>query len=259
MSGGAVERVDRPTYERFAGDFLQAGVPVVVTGMMDAWPALHRWTFEHLRQVLGTRTLTPVVLSSGHFHIDAEGVRVEAMDFARYLEALAGADAPPFYLRHPLTAADAALEADFETPEYCRKRLVLKRNLWIGARGTASDLHYDMTHNVVAQVTGHRRVVLFAPEDTQNLYPYPPRTLNWHHSQVRLEALDLARFPRFARARPFETELVRGEMLFIPQGFWHRFETLAASIAVNFFWLTKRHVPAMALARLLWTARGIKT
>lgn len=259
MSAGRVEKVRRLTFERFSADFLGASVPVVVTGMLEAWPARRRWSFEHLRAVLGERTVQPVVLAAGRFHIGDEGVRVESMSFSQYLEALSAADAPPYYLRHPLTGADEALEADFQTPDYCRHRLMLKRNLWVGAPGTASDLHFDMTHNLVAQVLGRRKVVLFAPDQTEQLYPYPRHTLNWHHSQVRLEAVDLARFPRFAQAHALETDLEGGELLFIPQGYWHRLETLVPSIAVNFFWLTKRHVPAMALAKLLWTVRGVKT
>src|ERR1700741_4527998 len=96
-------------------------------------------------------------------------------------------------------------------------------------------LHFDMTHNLVGQVTGRRRVTLFAPSETPYLYPYPLRTLNWHHSRVNLDAPDLDRFPSFPRARASEVELDRGDMLFIPKGWWHRFKTVEDAIALNFF------------------------
>jgi lysine-specific demethylase 8 len=259
MNATPIERVARPTFERFTAEYLRAARPVVVTGAMESWPALERWSFEHLGLALGSRRVKPMLLSSGAFHLGETGLEVREMGFDRYLEALAGAGAPPLYLRHELTGRDRELERELQTPEYCRRRLVLKRNLWVGGAGTRSGLHYDLMHNLVAQVTGRRRATLFASRDTANLYPYPARSLHWHHSQVRLESVDRVRFPRFAMAQPLEAELVRGEMLFIPQGFWHCFETLLPSIAVNFFWLTKRHLPQMAGSKLLWLLRGITT
>ena len=40
---------------------------------------------------------------------------------------------------------------------------------------------------------------------------------------------------------------------------WHHFESLALSIAVNCFWATPRHVPALLVARAAWTAASVRT
>ena len=260
MPETTIFRAERPSYDEFRRACLDPGRPALITGAMDQWPAMQRWSFDHVGEVLGARTITPVVLDAGNFHIDVKaGVRVAEMDFATYVRHLEGSDAPPYYLRLPLEGPDAPPFEGYEVPVYCKRRIFMKKNLWVGGAGVASDLHYDMTHNVVAQVVGRRRVLLFGPEQTEDLHPFPRRTLNWHHSQVHVEAPDHARFPRYKNARPIEVELSRGEMLFIPQGFWHRFETLERAIAVNFFWLTLRLAPAMALARLAWVANGVRT
>ena len=52
---------------------------------------------------------------------------------------------------------------------------------------------------------------------------------------VRIEAPDLARHPRFARARCTEAVLGPGEMLFIPAGTWHYVRSLTPSLSVNFW------------------------
>jgi len=260
MRAAPIERVDRPSYDDFRRHYLEPRRPVVITSAMDHWPAMRRWSFDHVGKALAGRKVSPVILDKGNFHIDVEaGVRVAEMDFPAYVRHIEGTDAPPYYLRLPLEGPFATLFADYEVPIYCKRRIHMKKNLWVGGNGAASDLHYDMTHNLVAQVMGRRRVLLFGPEQTPDLHPFPWRTLNFHHSQVHVEAPDHARFPRYRRARPIELELGRGEMLFIPQGFWHRFETLERAIAVNFFWLTLRLAPAMALARLAWVASGVRT
>lgn len=255
-----LERVVRPTWETFRRRFLEPSVPVVLTGVMDPWPAMSKWTFEYVGARLAGRTIAPVILEKGRFRIDLKtGVGVKEMDFATYANHLENTDAPPYYLRLPLEGEAAHLFDDYEEPAYCQRRIFSKKNLWVGGKGASSDLHYDMTHNLVAQVLGRRRVLLFPPDQTRLVYPFPRRTLNWHHSQVHVDAPDLQRFPRYREAQPIELELQRGEMLFIPQGWWHHFESLERAIAVNFFWLTVRLAPAMALSRLAWVANGIRT
>ena len=54
-----------------------------------------------------------------------------------------------------------------------------------------------------------------------------------------------------------EPLLKPGDVLFIPRGWWHHFETLEPSIAVNFFWLTPRLVPALAASRALWMLKQV--
>jgi ribosomal protein L16 Arg81 hydroxylase len=135
----------------------------------------------------------------------------------------------------------------------------MKKNLWVGSAGASSGLHYDMMHNAVAQIAGRRRVVLFAPEETRRLYPYPVRSLSWHHSPIRVEEPDLERFPAFAGAQRLEVEIGRGELLFIPKGWWHHFASVENAIAINFFWVTKRLAPALALARAAWVLAGVRT
>lgn len=256
----SIERVARPSYQRFRAEYLDRNRPVVITGALDDWPALRTWSFEHLASVIGDQRVTPVVLDRGNFYIDLKaGVRYQEMSFRDYVAEVDGKEQPPYYLRYPLDGVTSPLTADYAEPIYCRRRVVLKSNLWVGAAGVSSGLHYDMTHNVVAQVVGRRRVALFGPEQTRYLHPHPIRSLNWHHSPVRVEAPDYQRFPDYARARPIEVDLVRGDLLFIPKGWWHQFSTVERAIAVNFFWLTPRQVPAMVLARAAWTLNGIQT
>lgn len=256
-----IERLERPSYEEFRDRHLRPRVPVLITGALDHWPAMRRWNLEHVGRAIGDRRIHPVIARNGRWAVDLrEGMRTEEMDFAAYRAEMASDEETRHYLRLPLEPPfDDLLADEYETPIYCRKRVFMKKNLWVGSAGVSSGLHYDMMHNVVGQIVGRRRVVLFAPEETHRLYPYPLRTLSWHHSPVRVEDPDLARYPAFAQARRIEVEIGRGELLFIPKGWWHHFATVEDAIAVNFFWLTKRLAARLALARAAWVLGGVRT
>ncbi|RNF12025.1 tRNA wybutosine-synthesizing protein 4 [Trypanosoma rangeli] len=94
--------------------------------------------------------------------------------------------------------------------------------------------HYDTLDNVLCQVVGKKRVVLFPPSEYNNLYMSGSSSV-----VLNIDAPDLDRFPRFADACRHATEVVLepGDMLFIPSHWFHHLTTMEGSysISVNVF------------------------
>lgn len=85
--------------------------------------------------------------------------------------------------------------------------------------------------NFLVQVTGHKQVVLFPPQDALYLY------LNGDKSEVLdIENPDLAKYPLFAHAMQYHCELKPGDVLFIPALWFHNVVSRDFSVAVNIFW-----------------------
>ena len=119
----------------------------------------------------------------------------------------------------------------------------LLQNLWLGKGATTSPLHYDDYENLLSQVRGTKRLLLFPPSDLPALY-YTPRVkgslrYRWPNTFTRLppspaEAKrrvvfgssvnvthpDLARHPLLPSASPQLCTLREGETLLLP-AFWH--------------------------------------
>ena len=85
--------------------------------------------------------------------------------------------------------------------------------------------------NLLVQICGHKRVVLFPPCDASLLY------LRGDKSQVvDIDKPDLKHFPLFAQAHACEALLQPGDVLFIPALWFHNVQALEFSVAVNTFW-----------------------
>lgn len=85
--------------------------------------------------------------------------------------------------------------------------------------------------NLLIQVVGKKRVVLFPPSDAPYLY------LTGDKSRVTdIDSPDLDLFPLFPRARRLEVVLQPGEVLFIPALWFHNVTALEFGVAVNVFW-----------------------
>ena len=108
--------------------------------------------------------------------------------------------------------------------------------LFIGQRGAATPAHYDEQQNLFAQLSGRKRCVLFAPGDVRGLYPYPLHHPKDRQTQLDMYAPDLARFPRFGDVLGLEAVLAPGDLLYIPQYWWHHIENLDERCVSLNFW-----------------------
>lgn len=144
---------------------------------------------------------------------------------AIFMEAARVPDCLPTFTKfHRLELLDASIEP----------------RIWIGNAVTVQT-HYDLYSNIACVIAGRRRFTLFPPEQLPNLYPGPMDVTlaGVPVSMVRLEGPDYIRYPRFRTALEHAqvVELEPGDALFIPYGWWHRVESLAALNAlVNYWW-----------------------
>lgn len=107
--------------------------------------------------------------------------------------------------------------------------------LWVGSRGANTPCHYDTYGcNLVAQLSGKKKWVLFPPEDTAKLYPSRlPFEESSVFSSVNVQSADLSRHPDFATATAHEVLLTPGDVLYVPPRWWHYVECVEDAVSVN--------------------------
>ena len=176
--------------------------------------------------------------------VHANGTRIEtnSSQVQTDADAAAGAGAAPasrIYLRG---AVFSALKEDIEVPQFMEggpaKLSDDLSGIWIGSKGCITPLHFDAWHGVLCQVRGTKRVTLFSPDDTDNMYPCvlpnppPPQSaraqptagvdrrkqtdgMNMHTSELVLEKLGEAeymeKFPLAEELTPWVVDLEPGD------------------------------------------------
>ena len=113
--------------------------------------------------------------------------------------------------------------------------------LWIGGEGAFTPLHFDLTNNLLAQLTGTKRIVLIPPSQTRHLA---------HRRHVFSDVHDVTAPARLA-AHPAARDILRydlvltpGDLLFIPIGWWHQVRSESFSTMLtytNFLWPNAGH------------------
>jgi hypothetical protein len=104
--------------------------------------------------------------------------------------------------------------------------------VWFGNSGTRSGLHFDVPDNFHAMMNGHKTVVLFPPEDSPYLYPYPDIPTK---SQIDPLCHTSNEFPLLTNTQPRYFHLEPGDILFIPRLWWHWLESTSSTTSVNWW------------------------
>lgn len=152
-------------------------------------------------------------------------------------------DETPYLAQHDLFAQVPELAKDILTPDYCcvgscGEPLL---NAWFGPGGTVTPLHHDPYHNLLCQVVGTKRVLLYPhnsgdySSNISRMYPHTDPLL-FNTSQVDPENLEIIKFPLFSDVSGLVATLKPGDMLFIPRGWWHHVRALEVSFSVSFWW-----------------------
>ncbi|WP_067733421.1 DUF6065 family protein [Novosphingobium naphthalenivorans] len=238
-TGNSIFRCQDVPPEEFLEHFYAPGWPVVLTGLIDGWPARHRWTPQYLRERVGAAMVECQAGRSGNarFELDKEA-HAARLPFNTFIDAISAAEGNDLYLTAFNSRANgealAPLEADIgridsllDHPDGSSGGMI-----WIGPSGTFTPLHHDLTNNLLVQVAGRKQVILLPPSDTPKLH-------NDVHvfsaiSDVSDPALDRGRYPQIDALRKYEIVLEPGEALFLPLGWWHQVRALDFSVSMTF-------------------------
>ena len=255
---GGLDRVNCPSREEFEARYVNVDKPVILTGLIDDWPATRKWDLAYLDRCVGHVDVSYKVSETGsHPPLNDAGLVQAAREtttLSAYVDrvwsqlpederckyCLAGDDV--FVLEqwdryHPELKT---LLEDFAVLPYFDPERLETIGFWVSPHGVRSHLHYDSNgkHNLNAQVSGGKQVWLFSPDQLEGLYPYLATKLEpFNFSKIDIESPDTDRFPNFEDTECYFETLNAGEVLFIPAYWFHSFKhTGEINCNINFWW-----------------------
>jgi hypothetical protein len=230
-----IERRHKLPRDEFLREYYSTNRPVVITGMIDDWPAMHKWNLDYFAQSFGDREVEVQMgrTRGANYEIEREKY-IARLKFGDFVEKVRTAGTTnDFYLTANNNSANRTILPELwddivQIPEYLRTD-VLGGFFWMGPAGTITPFHHDLTNNFMAQVIGRKRLKIAPSWDL-------PLMLNYRHcfSQVDGRVTPPAPEPPFDQPQILEFILHPGEVLFLPIGCLHFVEGLDVSVTVSF-------------------------
>lgn len=232
-----------------------AGEPLVLRGLLRDWPLVAvgrsgpKQAFEYLSQFdsgAAAKTMLGAPGIGGRFFYadDMLGYNfaVETVGFAQVFKQILAlvdhTDPPAIYAgSNPVDTFLPGFAAANRLPLPIPQE---NARVWIGNASHVAP-HFDISENIAVAALGRRRVTLFPPAQTPNLYagPLDVTIAGQPVSMVDIRAPDLARYPLYAEAmqHAVQAELEPGDAIYMPTLWWHCIEALdPANILVNYWY-----------------------
>ncbi len=233
-----VERRAVPEFNVFVSDYYSKHLPVVLTGGIDKWPALEKWSPDYLQNNFGAadveiqlgREADPLYERNSFSHKKI----IKMSEFVKMITDIETSN--DFYM----TANNGAnnlegLSTLFDDVDdfgngYRELDTIKSRNLlWVGPKGTYTPMHHDLINNMLVQVYGRKKVTLIPVFQVPLMY-----NDIGVYSAANFPAVDTVKYPLAGKITPIEVEIGPGDALFIPIGWWHSVESLSVSISLTF-------------------------
>jgi hypothetical protein len=235
---GRIEVRSAPTYEQFVREYYSKHLPVVLTGAVDHWPALGKWTPTYLLEKFGDQEIEVQFGRERDPQYERNASRhkkkMPMKDFIG-LVTRDGSSNDYYMTANNTRNSQAGIDGLFDDVDdfavgYREAATIKSGNFfWFGPRGTFTPLHHDLTNNMLVQILGRKKITLI-----------PAAQVPWLYNDVGVfSAADYPRFdeqrhPLMKHATPIELVLKPSEAVFIPVGWWHCVEALDVSISVSF-------------------------
>lgn len=233
---GEVERRHKLPRAEFLEDYYSTNRPVIITGMMDDWPALRKWTLDYFSAAFGDREVEVQMgrKAEDNYELHREKY-LSRMKFADYVEKVRTAGVTnEFYLTannnsHNKSVMPELWDDIVQIPEYLDGQNQPGGFFWFGPAGTITPFHHDLTNNFMAQAVGRKRVKLAPSWDL-------PLMRNDYHVYSNIDGVTTppSPHPRLDEAQVVECILEPGEILFLPIGCVHFVEGLDITVTVSF-------------------------
>ncbi|WP_374950519.1 cupin-like domain-containing protein [Mucilaginibacter sp.] len=228
-----IDRVDHITREDFINNYLKPRKPLVISKATDTWPALQKWTFDYLKEIVGDQ-MVPLYDSSKADPSKPINASAAEMKFGDYIDLIQkGPTDLRIFLFDPIKHAPKLLN-DYRSPTDLMGGFLDKYpNMFFGGQGSVTFLHYDidLAHIFHTHFNGRKHIILFENKWSERLYKIPFAT--YALEDYDIENPDFKKFPALDGIHGQETVLEHGETLFMPTGYWHWMKYLDGSFSIS--------------------------
>jgi Cupin-like domain len=207
---------DRVYSKEQLNEYVKAGIPAVIEGVVEGWKAFKLWDLDYLKDVFKDREpfqFGPLTFTFAQF--------ADALPFAAEFASQRSTHSPQLFLpqlgiggNHG-SAAATELAPDVEYPDLLDPANFDEVNFWIGQGTTPT--HFDAYDNLLCVIRGQKFIRLYEPKWFPNMH------VEWHQwSQAFALGADRSSFPGASDVpAPHEITLDEGEILYIPAFWFH--------------------------------------
>ncbi|MES2573733.1 MAG: cupin-like domain-containing protein [Bacteroidota bacterium] len=227
-----IPRVKTISKEDFYTIYVKNQKPVVIEELTCDWPAYQKWNLEYIKQVAGDK-IVPLYDDRPVSHKDGFNEAHAKMKMSDYIDLM---------LKHPtnyriflynLMNEVAVLQNDFKWPKLGLRLVKQLPMLFFGGENSKVFMHFDIDYSNILHFHFHgkKQCILFPPSETRYLYKVPYALIS--REDIDFDSPDFEKWPALKNAKGMICNLSHGEMLYMPEGYWHYMKYLTPGFSMS--------------------------
>ncbi len=227
-----IPRVKTITKEDFIKHYFKPQKPVVIESCIKDWQAYTKWSLDYMKQVAGDK-LVPLYDDRPVSHKDGFNQPHATMKMSEYIDLLKSEPTKYRVFLWNILKEVPQLKNDFKYPDFGLRLMKKLPMLFFGGSNSHTFMHYDidLANIFHFHFEGKKQCILFDQRQSKYLYKIP-------HSLITREDIDFSnpdfnKWPTLQKAKGWIGELNHGEMLYIPEGYWHHMKYLTPGFSMS--------------------------
>ena len=215
-----IPRVKTITKKAFIESYYKPQKPVVIERFIDDWPAYSKWDLEYMRKVAGEKEV-PLYDNRPVHHKDGFNEPHAKMKMSDYIDLLQKEPTKYRIFLWNILKEVPELQKDFIYPDFGLRLMKTLPMLFFGGRDSYTFMHFDidLANIFHFHFEGKKECILFPQSESKHLYKVPHSLIT--HESIDFTDPDFEKWPALKNAKGHKTHLDHGEVLYIPEGYWH--------------------------------------
>lgn len=223
----------------FIQNYFKPQKPVVIERFIEDWPAYSKWSLEYMKQVAGDKEV-PLYDDRPVKHDEGFNEPHAKMKMSDYVDLLkSGPTRYRIFLWNVLKEVPE-LQKDFTYPDFGLKLMKGLPMLFFGGEDSYTFMHYDidLANIFHFHFEGKKQCILFSQEETKYLYKVPHSLIT--REDIDFDNPDLDKWPALQHAKGHIADLEHGNVLYIPEGYWHYMKYVTPGFSMSLRSIAKK-------------------
>ncbi len=227
-----IPRVTTLTKDQFLKDYLRPQRPVVIEKYIEDWPAYSKWNFDYIKEIAGEKTV-PLYDDRPVDHKEGFNEPHATMKMKDYIDLLLKEPTKYRIFLWNLIKEVPELQKDFFFPEFGIPIMKSLPMLFFGGKESHTFMHYDidLANIFHFHFAGKKECILFPQTENKFLYKIPHSLIT--HESIDFSKPDYKKWPALKFATGYKTELNHGEVLYMPEGYWHYMKYITPGFSMS--------------------------
>lgn len=215
-----IDRVKNISKSEFVKNYLKPQIPVVIENLVDDWPATTKWNFDYIKEKVGDK-IVPLYDDRPVDYKDGFNEPHATMKMGAYIDLLQKEPTKYRIFLYNVLKEVPELQKDFDFPKIGLRLMKSLPMLFFGGQDSHTFMHYDidLANILHFHFQGKKECILFPNGEKTHMYKVPHSLIT--HESIDFSNPDFDRWPALKNAKGYKTELEHGNVLYMPEGYWH--------------------------------------